>query len=456
MKNSFKNILLLIIVLSVFTFTFAFSPVKIFAQSSDLTNAQSERQKLEQELAQLEQEIAQKQAELANQKGQSKTIQEEISKLTSKINTTKLNIKAKNLTIKKLGGEITEKVQTINTLVEKIGREKDSLSQLIRKTNEIDNQNILHLVLSSESVSAFYSDLDSFASINESIKYSVDQIRENKTVAEKEKDALKQKQEKEIDVKNDLENQQKQIQIQEKEKNSLLGISKNKEKEFQTILSERAKRAEQIKNALFSLNNSSTQISFGTALDYANFIYKQTNVRPAFLLAILTQETNLGKNVGTCLLKNSTTGSGIRTTTGATLSKVMKPDRDVRPFLAITKVLNLDPYGTKISCPQSIGYGGAMGPAQFIPSTWELYESKIQKALGISTTPNPWSPKDAFMASAIYLAELGADEGGYTAESRAAAKYYAGGNWKSKSGQTYARSVLSIANNTIQPKIDQL
>ena len=59
---------------------------------------------------------------------------------------------------------------------------------------------------------------------------------------------------------------------------------------------------------------------------------------------------------------------------------------------------------------------------------WLAFESKIAAATG-HKTPNPWDPGDAFMASAIYLSELGADS--RDGERTAAAKYFAGGNWKS-------------------------
>ena len=110
----------------------------------------------------------------------------------------------------------------------------------------------------------------------------------------------------------------------------------------------------------------------------------------------------------------------------------MKIERDIEPFKRIMSALGRNPEGTPLSCPFGGGYGGAMGPSQFIPSTWELYKDKIANALGISGMPNPWEPKHAFMASAVFLAELGADNGGYTAERTAALKYYAGSNWNKK------------------------
>ena len=96
-----------------------------------------------------------------------------------------------------------------------------------------------------------------------------------------------------------------------------------------------------------------------------------------------------------------------------------------------------------------------MGPSQFIPSTWASYEKRIASAAGVSI-PDPWIPHDAFFASGLYLADLGADAGGYSAESTAAAKYYAGSNWRKTAGRNYAASVMKHAQNIQENMIDPL
>ena len=108
----------------------------------------------------------------------------------------------------------------------------------------------------------------------------------------------------------------------------------------------------------------------------------------------------------------------------------MKPDRDQQPFLQITSSLGQDPDITPVSCPmhdkngKQIGWGGAMGPAQFIPSTWLGYVAKVEAATG-KTTANPWDIRDAFMASAIKLTGNGAD-GTYQGNWNAAMRYFSG------------------------------
>ena len=69
--------------------------------------------------------------------------------------------------------------------------------------------------------------------------------------------------------------------------------------------------------------------------------------------------------------------------------------------------------------------------------------------------PDPWIPEDAIMASSVYLSELGASAGGYTAERTAALKYFAGGNWSSPSNAFYGNQVMTRVA-AIQANIDLL
>ena len=174
-------------------------------------------------------------------------------------------------------------------------------------------------------------------------------------------------------------------------------------------------------------------------------------VDPAFLLAIITQESNLGANVGQCYLKDPDTGAGVGKNTGVPFSNVMNPTRDVPPFLSITGDFSFNAYQTAVSCPiaGAGGYGGAMGPAQFIPSTWELFASRLKNILGYEA--NPWSAQDAFMASGMYLSDLGATSTSQSAENRAACKYYGSGG----SSCSYSRSVEKL-KNSIQANINLL
>lgn len=456
MSFHIKKVFSFVLIVAFILGAFAFQTPTINADVV-LQNAQADKARLEAELAQLELEIAAKQKELDAQKGQSVSISRDISILTSQISKSKLDIQAKGLIIQKLGGEINKKSQTIVALSSKIDSEKESLAQLIRKEREIDDKSIVSLILSQDKISDAYSDIDTFASIKRSIQQSVDEIRGVQATTETEKKDLETKKNQEIDTKAELESAKAKVELSEAQKQSLLAISKGQEGEYQKVLADKAKKRAEILSAIFNLVGGSTKINFETALKYAKDVQTLTGIDPAFLLAILTQESNLGANVGQCYLTDIKTGAGVGANTGKVFSNVMKPmgltgrKGDIDDFFAITSALGRDPYQTLVSCPIAgvAGYGGAMGPAQFIPSTWGGYKSRLKNILGHDA--DPWNPKDAFMASAMLLTDKGAVGPSTSAQLKAACSYYGTGG----SSCSYGNSVMKLKIG-IQANIDLL
>lgn len=421
----------------------------VYAQQvAQLTPA--ERAQLEAELKALEAELAQKQKELAGQKNQSSTLAGEIKRLTSQVSAKKTEISLKNKKITQLSTSIVEKETAIQSLSERIKKEKQSLAQLIRKTNEMDQETLTSFLLSSESLSTFYSDVSRYDTLKKEVKGAVDTIQEIKGVTEVKKGELEKDKSKTLDEKKRLEQIQRSIEADKANQNKLLSISKNKEVEYQKIIAEQQKKVGEIKARLFQLAGGAQAIRFDVALGYAKSAQAKTGVDAALVLAILTQESNLGANVGKCYLTNTETGESTNVNSGKVYSNGMKPSRDVAPFIEITGNLGYDWKKTVVSCPIAgvAGYGGAMGPAQFIPSTWKLFEKRLAAVFGRPS--NPWNAEDAFMASSMYLADLGG-AGGYSSQVKAACKYYGSGGTTC----SYGRSVMSHRDK-IQADIDYL
>ncbi len=429
-----------------------------------ITDAEQEAQ-WRAELAQTEADIAKWQSILDSTKANTKSLQNEAAILNAKIKEAQATIKKRTIAIEQLNKDIQAKTKTIGNLEDKIERGHDSLAQLLRQTNEIDQTSLPEIILGNKDISDFFADIDSFQMIKRSMQELFATIRETKVVTEKEKADLDIKKNKEIDTKALVEAQKKQVEANEKQKQYLITVNKTQEKTYEQVLAERQKKAAEIRAALFKLRDTAA-ISFGDALVYAQAASAKTGVRAAFLLAILTQESNLGQNVGSCLVTDITNGDGKGKNTGTVFEKVMKSPRDTVPFEAITTRLGMSWMNTPVSCPPGTkytstrGYGGGMGPSQFIPSTWELFKSKVGSALGVSAdSADPWNPQHAFMATAIYMKELGAVSGSYTAERNAACKYYSGSSCSSTRkppNMFYGESVMSIAENIQTTMIDPL
>lgn len=399
----------------------------------------------------LTKEIARDQALLDGLKTNTKSLQQDAAVLNAKIKLAKTQIKARNVAIANLGKDINKKIASIGALEARIDNGHESLAQLLRKTNEIDEFSLPEVILGNKDISDFFIDIDSFQMIKKSLQDLFEEIRDDKETTQKEKEILDKKKDQEIDTKAAVEATKREVEKNEKEKQYLIAVNKTQEKTYAQVIAERQAKVSEINAKLFKFAGGSAAIPFGTALKYAQYASLKTGVTSAFVLAILTQESNLGSNVGQCYLTDATTGAGIGKNTGKTFTNLMKATRDVEPFLAITSKLGFDAFKTVVSCPIAgvAGYGGAMGPAQFIPSTWKIFENRLTETLG--RDPNPWNPEDAFMASAMYLSDLGAKTGTYSGELRAACKYYGSGG----STCSYGRSVMGLKSK-IQADIDYL
>ncbi len=430
----------------------AFSPLYSTQEVRAQTLTPEQKAQLQSEYDQLQQEIASWQKVLDDTRAKKNTLTGDVTALDAQIKKAQKEISQRSITITTLGSEISQKSATISTLQQKLDAGKESLAKLMRQRNEIDQQPLMLLALSSQDLSSFFGDVQAIDTLDKSLQDLFNELKGVKSKTEKEKAELDAKKNAELDARHEVVVKQTQIKENQDEKKQLLAITKGQEQSYSAVLAERQKRAAEIRSALFELRDTKG-ISFESALRYAAAAEAATGVRAAFILGILRQESNLGSNVGQCILTDAATGAGKGKNTGSPMAKVMSPTRDVQPFLDITSRLGIDPYAQVVSCPQSVGYGGAMGPSQFIASTWKLYEGRIAAATGVAVA-DPWNPAHAIMATSLYLKDLGAAKQTYSAEREAAGRYYAGGNWQ-RLGLTYAASVLSFADK-YQKDIDFL
>jgi hypothetical protein len=330
----------------------------------------------------------------------------------------------------------------------------------MRKTRYLEDYSLIDFGLQSKSLSSFFEDIDSFAMLNRALNKSFEDIRSTKSDLETVKTELLEAKDKETEKKLAQELEKKKVEINQKEKNTLLQVTKNQESEYKKVLVAREKDAAQIRARLFDLRDSAS-ISFGQAYDLAVLASKGTGVRPALVLAILMQESSLGVNVGACYLSDTTTGAGVSIKTGDSRPRTMSPSRDVPVFTSLLSRLGRDITKTPVSCwiamyskGNPIGWGGAMGPSQFIPSTWQIFEKRIEGITG-SNVADPWKPRDAITATALYLSDLGAVTGNESSERNAACKYYSGRSCGSGPGASYGNSVMRKISS-IQSDIDKL
>lgn len=427
-------------------------PSLLYAQESGSVTAER-RAELTRQLNELNAQIAANQAIVDKLAGEGKSLSTEVQTLNATIKKAQLQLQATQVGIKQLDGNIAVHSKTISVLNGKLAAERESLAQIIRNTDQFDDYSLVELALSAENFSTFFSDMDTYATLKYSLGVSVDEVTDTRARTTEEKEALEDKRDAHAKLAAQQALEKQKVQMEQNKKNQLLTVTKGQESAYRAVVATQQKTAAQIRAELFGLAGGGGAIPFGTAYEHAKTASRITGVRPALILAILSQESDLGKNVGQCLVTSLTTGDGKGKNTGTPFSGIMKVPRDTVPFEHIMTALGREWSTTPVSCPQPGGYGGAMGPTQFIPSTWIGLENKIKSSLGVAAT-DPWNALHAITATGLYLAGVGAAGGTTQAEHTAAAKYYAGGNW-AVAGQGYANSVMEKARK-FQADIDTL
>ena len=419
----------------------------VFADTTPAPANQAEKTQLQLQLNDIEKQIEQFQQQLKEIKGQKKTLQNKISQLKKQQATLNLQIQATNLQIAQINSQMAETLTSIDQNTAKINELKKQIAQFIHLIYQNDDYSLLDILLSQDNLSDILNQLENYSQMSEQLSGLVNKVTQANNQLSGYKLNLTQQQNDDNNLLSIQSLQQEQLVGSVGQQNGLLQQTKGVESNYQAVLSDTQKQAAQIRSRLYQLLGISGQITFGQALEIAQWAFGQTGVRASFLLAILTQESNLGKNVGTCNRPGDPPNKSYKA--------IMKPDRDIPPFLQITADLGMDPAVTPVSCPMhdrkgnQVGWGGAMGPSQFIPSTWIGYKDQVAALTGKAA--NPWDIRDAFLASAIKLKAGGG--GNIEGEWAAAMRYFSGGT--NVKYRFYGDNVVATATQ-YQSDIDNL
>lgn len=398
-----KKRIFFVILFSAFYFLFSISHAQI---------PQEDRVALERELAQLEKQIDQYEETISTYQKQGKNLKGEINKLNNNISKINLQIKAINLEIAKLDLDIGTNNQQIKITEKDLDLNKKALVNALNNLHEEDQVNLVYLLLKNKNLSNFFRGVQGLIEVQSNLRLVIQKINDlrNQLLDQKEELALRKSDKRNLIFSRDTD--KKSLEGIKLDKFDLLNKTKGEESKFQELLKVTKQTAAQIRSRIFQFLGGG-ELSFGDAYKFAKAAEDATGVRAALILAVLDKESAFGQNVGRC-----------------SYQEAMHPRRDISIFLALVAELGVNPNSVTVSCANRDGaYGGAMGPAQFIPSTWIIYKDKIAE-LTNNRPPSPWRNLDAFMATALYLKASGASNAAVSNERIAAAKYYAGSRWR--------------------------
>ncbi len=403
------------------------------------------RTALQAELAELEAQIAEYERTVSGYRRQGATLQEEINRLNARINRVNLQIRAITLNLSQLNEEISDTTLKINATESEIEQKKISIANVIRDLERQKDHNLVEILLANPSLSDFFGNVNNILLVQNALSEILSEMQVLREEYINQKEQLSIQKADAESLRAHQEAQRREVEELRRSRRQILTVTRGREAEYQRMLVATRQTAAQIRARLYRMMDGGA-MTFAQAYEHAMVAERATGVRAAILLAILAQESALGRNVGQCHYRTA-----------------MHPRRDIPVFYRIIAELNMEDElaagSIKVSCPipRDGAFGGAMGPAQFIPSTWIGYRERVSAITGMSPA-NPWNNRDAFIAAAL----LFRDNFNSTAcrnygsanrhilpenmlrERCAAAMYYAGGRWF-RFRFSYGDSVLNRA-----------
>lgn len=358
----------------------------------------------EEKVDELEDDIDDVQKDLEKERQKADVLSAELRTISSSISVVTNAIDQTQSVIDETEETIGRKEAEIAALESDAVRNREILSGLVLEAYYREEQFSLPEILSEEDMFRALNDPERLVSVGDRIRDVLVRIR-----------LLREK----------IEDEKADLEGVKKEKEQLLAVKEaqkydlaREHAETSSDLAEQQATVANLQSKLNSLRSRYSEllgvsVSTDDILKAAKFAASATGMSRSFLLGVLVQESNKGQNVGTCDYKESKM-------TSAQLTALKK----------IADKLGYNYKKLKFSCPPKSysGTGGAMGVAQFMPTTWLGYESTIAALTG-HKPPDPWNLVDGVTAMASKLANDGAAKKDRFYEAKSYCVYLAGSNW---------------------------
>jgi peptidoglycan hydrolase CwlO-like protein len=400
------------------------SPSTAAAALIKLQENQAQLQAKQSELSNLDgkiKELSQKQASASNE---AELAADQLAYVSQQLQAAQLQYDQTLLSITILKQDIGDSETEILSLESEADQTRQLLRESLRALYQQEQSSLLDVVLGSTSLSALMSERRTYYEIQQrALQYVSDLQQRQKAVAEHIMQLdLQHRQMQQL---KDLQAfQQADLSEQQDAKDNFLKLKQQQQAQYAREIAETKQARTEIEQQLFSLKGLGVDLALNDAYQAARFAGSLTRIRPALLLGIVKVETNVGATLGS----------------GRFPDDMHPSSRDA--FLELTSQLKLDPFTTPISRRPSNyqGWGGAMGPGQFMPSTWLGLAPRISQLIN-KPVPDPFSLADALVGVGIMMADRGASDPAKEAE--AVGRYLAGPNWQYH--LWYSARVLAVA-----------
>lgn len=224
-----------------------FFGISVYAQSVPATGTiDAQLQAIEQEKQQIEQQIVQLQGQVDYYSGQSQSLNQEVSTLKTSEKMLDTSLKLTGTKIKKTNYTIEKNINEIGKLTNGISDNREAIGESLRSINVADGQSPIEFFLQKGSLSDFLRDYQDVAQVQNTLRGKVQVMRDKSVqLAYAQKDLNNSKLELQK-LSTQLSDQKTIVADQRKQKATVLTETKNKESEYQKMISDLEKRRAQI------------------------------------------------------------------------------------------------------------------------------------------------------------------------------------------------------------------
>jgi murein DD-endopeptidase MepM/ murein hydrolase activator NlpD len=225
------------------------------ALASRADEIRSQIEEREQKIEELEQDIQRYESELTEISSRKQSLESAVSelevaqqRLETDIAVTENRIDSSQLQIEKLSLDIDEKESAISTA-------SAAISDTIRSIHEHDRQTLVETVLSHDSLSDAWTEMNSLQRFQVSLKQKLNELKQLRNELQSQRRELEDKRSQLVQYRRELAGQQEAVAANKEEKQQLLSRTENKQENYQTLLQEKRAARREFLNELSNLES---------------------------------------------------------------------------------------------------------------------------------------------------------------------------------------------------------
>ncbi len=238
-----NNLMISILILSILL------PFNI-AYADPLDNLRNAIKGRESDINNVEAEINKLQVQVSTKKEERMSLQETVSAIASEQKTLERKINAAESNVSTLETKIEEIEEEIQEQEKNVAAKRAALKSNLKLLHIANDETLVEGLLKYDSLAEYWQQSDSARRVGQAIDKSIDEIRIIRENLDKEKEVQEQEKSRILTLQQEIEINKQSVDIARSEQERLLGITKNQESTYQSLLDEKKKLREAFESDL--------------------------------------------------------------------------------------------------------------------------------------------------------------------------------------------------------------